>query len=160
MEAFTVAWRYRNDSWIKDWSMSAKTVYMYVTYLLWGSVAYSAINIPYGSMVSALTATPNERTDLSTSWSVGAILAQLFIGGLAPIFIYEVVDGNPITKTDSTFMWVAGLASLIGFITHLVTDSFTTERVSMDVQKTKGPSLLFRTVSRQPWPINLWLELC
>lgn len=47
--------------------MSAKTVYMYVTYLLWGSVAYSAINIPYGSMVSALTATPNERTDLSTS---------------------------------------------------------------------------------------------
>lgn len=118
--------------------MSAKTVYMYVTYLLWGSVAYTAINIPYGSMVSALTAPPNERTDLSTSRSIRAILAQLFIGGLAPIFIYEVVDGNPITKTDSTFMWVAGVASLIGFITHLVTDSFTTERVSMDVQKQRG----------------------
>ena len=47
-------------------SMTVKIVYMYVTYLLWGSICYTGINIPYGSMASAITEKPEERTALST----------------------------------------------------------------------------------------------
>ena len=36
-------------------SMTVKVVVMFVTYILWGSVCYTAINIPYGSMASAIT---------------------------------------------------------------------------------------------------------
>ena len=35
--------------------MAVKVVYMFVTYLLWGSVFYTAINIPYGSMASVIS---------------------------------------------------------------------------------------------------------
>ena len=53
-------------------SMLWKIVYMYVTYLLWGSIFYTSINIPYGSMASAITTEASERTALSTSRSIGA----------------------------------------------------------------------------------------
>ena len=58
-------------------SMPWKIVYMYVTYLLWGSIFYTSINIPYGSMASAITTEASERTALSTSRSIGATLAGL-----------------------------------------------------------------------------------
>lgn len=60
-------------------SMPWKVVYMYVTYLLWGSIFYTSINIPYGSMASAITTEASERTALSTSRSIGATLAGLVI---------------------------------------------------------------------------------
>ena len=69
-------------------SMTWKIIYMYVTYLLWGSVFYTSINIPYGSMASAITAESDERTALSTFRSIGATLAGLVIGVVTPLFIY------------------------------------------------------------------------
>ena len=51
--------------WLKDAAMPIKLVWMFVTYLLWGSVFYTMVNIPYGSMASAITADPTQRTQLS-----------------------------------------------------------------------------------------------
>ena len=65
-------------------SMPWKIVYMYVTYLLWGSIFYTSINIPYGSMASAITTEASERTALSTFRSIGATLAGLVIGIVTP----------------------------------------------------------------------------
>ena len=39
-------------------SMTVKIVVMFTTYILWGSICYTAINIPYGSMASAITNDP------------------------------------------------------------------------------------------------------
>lgn len=35
--------------------MGRKTVYIFITYLLWGSVCYTAANISHGSMASVIT---------------------------------------------------------------------------------------------------------
>lgn len=45
---------------VKDWAYGWKIVYMVVTYLLWGSFCYTAINIPYGSMASVISSDPGE----------------------------------------------------------------------------------------------------
>lgn len=68
------------QSSLADASMTVKMIYMYATYILWGSICYTGINIPYGSMASAITDVPEERTALSTFRSIGATLAQLVIG--------------------------------------------------------------------------------
>ena len=65
--------------------MNVKIVYMFVTYLLWGSIFYTSINIPYGSMASAISGEPSDRTGLSTFRGIGASLAGLFIGVGAPL---------------------------------------------------------------------------
>ena len=38
--------------------MTVKLIYMFVTYILWGSIFYTSINIPYGSMASAISEEP------------------------------------------------------------------------------------------------------
>ena len=55
-------------------SYGFKVAWMVITYLLWGSVFYTAINIPYGSMASAISAEPNDRASLSTWRTIGSTL--------------------------------------------------------------------------------------
>ena len=51
-------------------SMNVKVVVMFTTYILWGSVCYTAINIPYGSMASDITNDTKEIASLSTWRSI------------------------------------------------------------------------------------------
>ena len=41
--------------------LPVKVVYLFVTYIVWGSVFYTAVNIPYGSMASAISSDPGDR---------------------------------------------------------------------------------------------------
>lgn len=114
-------------------SMGLKIVYMYVTYLLWGSIFYTSINIPYGSMASAITSEPNERTALSTFRSIGATLAGLVIGVTTPMFIYTTdADGNQIVRGGATFTIVAGVFSILAVLCYLICYKLTTERVQVE----------------------------
>lgn len=45
-------------------SMGVKIAYLFITYILWGSVFYTSINIPYGSMASAASAASAGLTGL------------------------------------------------------------------------------------------------
>lgn len=42
-------------SWFANMPMGFKIFWMFFTYLLWGSICYTGINIPYGSMASAVS---------------------------------------------------------------------------------------------------------
>ena len=53
----------------------AKIVYLTITYILWGSVFYTSINIPYGSMASAISDDPGDRQSLSTFRTMGGMFA-------------------------------------------------------------------------------------
>lgn len=109
-------------------SMTTKIVYMYITYILWGSFTYTAINIPYGSMASAITADPNNRTELSIWRTRGQVLGQMIVGVLTPMLIYT--EGSYV-KQDSTFTWVAGIFSLATLLFYYLTYTLTTERVEI-----------------------------
>ena len=74
---------------VRDWVYWAKLVYVIITYLLWSSFCYTAINIPYGSMASVISPDVKDRASLSTFRSIGASLAGLVIGVLVPLVVYE-----------------------------------------------------------------------
>jgi GPH family glycoside/pentoside/hexuronide:cation symporter len=114
---------------LADASMTVKIVYMYITYIIWGSFTYTAINIPYGSMASALTPNPSERTELSIWRTRGQVLGQMVVGVVTPLLIYT--DGNQV-KQDATFTWVAGIISVLTLIFYYITYKFTTERVKIE----------------------------
>ena len=73
---------------LADMSMTFKIAYLFVTYILWGSVFYTSINIPYGSMASAISSDPGDRQSLSTFRTMGGMLAGMVIGVALPIFAY------------------------------------------------------------------------
>ena len=80
---------------IKNFSDIGKAVWCLVSYCLW-SVAYTMVNVPYGSLHSVITDKPSERTSLSTFRSIGAALPAVIIMLILPDIVYkEEVD--PVT---------------------------------------------------------------
>ena len=59
------------QSGLANMPMSFKIVYLFVTYILWGSIFYTSVNIPYGSMASAISGDPDDRQSLSTFRTIG-----------------------------------------------------------------------------------------
>ena len=109
---------------------------MVVTYLLWGSIFYTAINIPYGSMASAVSADPDHRTQLSTWRSIGATLAGLAIGVGTPMVAYVVVDGNTV-MSGSRMTMIAGVFSICAIICYVLCFKLVKERVPVPANTNK-----------------------
>lgn len=77
----------------QDADYGACLAWMTTTYVLWGSVAYTVVNIPYGSMASVISGKPEDRASLSVFRSLGATLANVFISVILPLVVYINVDG-------------------------------------------------------------------
>lgn len=126
-------------NWIAAWPYALKVVYMFVTYILWGSVFYTSINIPYGSMASAITADPEERSALSTFRTMGGSLAGLVIGVVLPLIIYDKMEVEGVTvqvMNGGRVTVVAGICSLAAIGCYLLCYNMITERVKVE-QKTE-----------------------
>ena len=113
---------------------AVRVAYLLVTYILWGSVCYTAINIPYGSMASAISAEPDERQSLSTYRSVGASLAGTVIGILLPVFAYEKIGGVE-TLIGQRVTLIAGVFSLMAIAAYLACYFLTAERVRPEARE-------------------------
>ena len=113
-----------------------KVVWMIVTYILWGSIFYTSINIPYGSMASAISADAKDRASLSTWRSIGSTLAGLVIGVGTPLFAYETVNGNTILSGNRTTI-IAGVFSVMAVICYMLCFKLATERVEVPQNNTK-----------------------
>ncbi len=124
-------------TWFKDMPMGFKIFWMFFTYILWGSVFYTSINIPYGSMASAVSPQPKDRASLSNWRTIGASLAGTFIGVVLPLLVfYEDEAGNQIL--DGNKMTVAALICSVGSVVcYLLCYNMVTERVKIDQKKDK-----------------------
>ncbi len=113
-----------------------KVFWMVATYILWGSIFYTSINIPYGSMASAVSADPKDRADLSTWRTIGGALAGLVIGVGTPMFAYEVVNGNTVLS-GSRMTIIAGVFGVLAIICYLLCFKLVRERVEVPANNTK-----------------------
>ena len=98
-------------------------------YCVW-SVAYTSVNVPYGSMQSVITTQSDERSSLSTWRSVGAMLAQIPVMILLPKLVYDPNTSNP---RGNVFIYIVSVMGLIGFVSFILLRKLTTERVEPTV---------------------------
>lgn len=117
------------QSSLADLSQTAKIAYLFVTYILWGSVFYTSVNIPYGSMASAISADPSDRQSLSTFRTMGGMLAGGIITAGVPMIAYDKkINGNEVLN-GGRFTIIAGIFSVCAIICYLLCYNLTTERV-------------------------------
>lgn len=123
--------------WFKDMPMAFKIFWMFLTYLLWGSVCYTGINIPYGSMASAISENAKDRQELSSWRTIGATLANMVIGVVLPMFVYYVdAEGNTVLSGNN--MAIAGvICSICAVICYLLCYNLTIERVKIEKETEK-----------------------
>ena len=94
-------------------------------YCLW-SVAYTSVNVPYGSMQSCITNDPAGRSSLSQWRSIGAMCAQIPIMILLPLLVYDKND-NP---RGELFIIFVGVMGAIGLVSFYLLRRMTTERIA------------------------------
>lgn len=119
-------------TYFKGMPMGFKIFWMFFTYLLWGSVCYTGVNIPYGSMASAISDNPTDRTSLSNWRTIGATLAQTAIGVILPLVVYYTdAAGNSVLSGEK--MMIGALICSIGaVICYMLCYHMTTERVKVE----------------------------
>lgn len=119
------------QTFMVDASMTVKIVYMFATYLLWGSICYTAINIPYGSMASVMSTEADDRAALSTFRGVGSLIPQILIGVVFPSFLYKTLeDGTKIANAEM-FPVIALIASVVSVACYILCYFMCTERVEV-----------------------------
>ena len=112
-------------------SMTLKVIYMFVTYLLWGSVCYTAINIPYGSMASVMSNEPDHRAALSTFRGVGSMIPQILVGVVVPMFLYTTMEDGTKVANASAFPVIALITAVLAVICYIACYFMCTERVKV-----------------------------
>lgn len=117
------------QTFVQDAPMTLRVVYMFVTYLLWGSVCYTAINIPYGSMASVMSNESDDRASLSTFRGVGSMIPQILVGVVMPMFLYTSMEDGTKVANASAFPIAALVMSVLAAGCYIACYFLCTERV-------------------------------
>ncbi len=122
-----------------DFGSTAKLIYAYVTYSLM-MIVYSLINVPYASLLGAMSSDPIERNSLSSyrmSFAfIGSFVTFMLLQPLIDFFSNtfggdSVIKSAEATVSTSPIGWVLGVASIgiICVVLFLLCFSWTKERV-------------------------------
>lgn len=117
------------QTFLVDASMTVKVIYMFVTYLFWGSICYTAINIPYGSMASVMSSEADDRASLSTFRGVGSLIPQVIVGVVMPMFLYTTLSDGTKVANAGAFPVIALVMSILAAGCYILCYFMCTERV-------------------------------
>jgi glucuronide carrier protein len=109
-------------------STGGKVLFAYVSYALF-QLAYSFVNIPYGSLAAAMTQEPDERAKLSTGRIIATTLIILMI---AAVVSPQISRGGDLQRslTITTVVF-----AVVGFAMYLWCFATSRETVARDVAK-------------------------
>ena len=131
---------------VAGWSEGIRIAYLAFTYILWGSFCYTGINIPYGSMASAISPDAGDRQSLSTFRTMGGMLAGMVIGVGLPLVAYDKVTGaagETVDVINGTKVAVAAAVfSVLAIVCYLLAYRLISERVPYQPsEKKQQPSV-------------------
>ena len=129
------------QSSVANASMGLRITYMFVTYLFWGSICYTAINIPYGSMASVMSSEADDRAALSTLRGVGSLIPQVLVGVVMPMFLYTKLEDGTEVANPAAFPIVTLILAIASAGCYLLCYYMCTERIEVD--DTKKESINF-----------------
>lgn len=116
-------------------------------YMAW-DLFYTVVNVPYGSMVSVITAEPGERAQLSAWRNVGALVAGMGIGVVLPMIIYDENDN----LMGGMMFPIALILGVVAFLSFRFLLRGTTERIRPEIllaeekEKDREQFNYFRTI--------------
>lgn len=132
-----------------DLEGASKLVYAYITYSLM-MLAYTAINVPYSSLMGVLSPSSFARTIASNFRFVGAFGGGLLITTFVRPLVEVLGDGNEVQG----FQYTMGIFAIVSILLFWVTFATTKERVHPPVnQQNNIKEELAELFQNRPWVI-------
>ena len=139
-----------------DWSPTGKLIYAYVTYSLMMMI-YSAINVPYASLLGVMSPNPKERNTLSTYRMAFAYIGS-FIALLLFMPLVNFFSGNSKELADQQTGWTMAVVviAILCIVLFFGCFAWTKERVK-PIKETQNPLKedLKDLFKNKPWWILL-----
>ena len=126
---------------IPNASMVVKCLICTVGYVAWDA-AYTIVNVPYGAMMSNITAVPGERAQLGAWRNLGSMVISMPIGVILPMFLYDA-DQNVKGELLFPVALVLGVLALGCFWFMIKTTEF---RVKTDTKVSEQKFNLFASI--------------
>jgi glycoside/pentoside/hexuronide:cation symporter, GPH family len=134
-----------------DLDATGKLIYAYVTYTMMMMV-YTAVNVPYASLMGVMTANTAERTSLASFRFLGAFSGGLFVTATATYLIEYFGD----TLGNATgYQFTVGIYAVLAAILFILTFAGTKERLKPAVQQNSLREDLKDIAKNGPWFIML-----
>ncbi len=139
-----------------DWNPTGKLIYAYVTYSLMMMI-YSAINVPYASLLGVMSPNPKERNTLSTYRMTFAYIGS-FIALLLFMPLVNFFSGNSKELADQQTGWTLAVVviAILCIVLFFGCFAWTKERVK-PIKETQNPLKedLKDLFKNKPWWILL-----
>jgi len=139
-----------------DLSESGKLIYAYVTYTLM-MMAYTAVNVPYSSLMGVMTNSSSEKTSLASFRFIGAFSGGLLVAATANGMVsYFGKEANGADNMGLGFQWTIGIYAILAAILFVVTFLGTKERLSVTSAPESNLKLDLKDMAKNaPWFIML-----
>ena len=129
-----------------------KLIWAYVTYIVYG-MAYTFINIPYGSLATVMTNEPSERAALSGARAFGSLMGMVSCNIIMPSLLSFFAD-----ELSKAYLYGVVALGVVSFICYLCAFRMTEEYIHheetvnqdicfKDTLKTLGKNVPFLCVS-------------
>ncbi len=135
-----------------DLSSTGRLIYAYITYTLMMMV-YTAINVPYASMLGVMTKDSKERTSLASFRFLGGFSGGLIVTASANFLVeYFSADANMAAGYQKTI----GIYAILAAIFFILTFAGTKERMNPEEVEASSFKEDLRDLARnKPWFIML-----
>ncbi len=135
-----------------DLSANGKLIYAYVTYTLMMMV-YTAINVPYASLMGVMSNDTGERTSLASWRFIGAFSGGLFVTATANSLIEYFSEGN---TQQQGYQFTIAIYAIVAAVLFVLTFAGTKERLQPTrAQQGSLKNDLKDLLNNRPWFIML-----
>jgi GPH family glycoside/pentoside/hexuronide:cation symporter len=135
-----------------DFGPSGKLIYAYVTYTLM-MVVYTAINVPYSSLMGVMTSDTKERTSLASFRFIGAYSGGIFMTATLPYLLDFFRNSG--SNDAQSYQYTVGIYAIIAAFFFIMTYKWTKERVKPLQEKSSVKKDLKDLAKNGQWFIML-----
>jgi GPH family glycoside/pentoside/hexuronide:cation symporter len=135
-----------------DLGPSGKLIYAYVTYTLMMMV-YTAINVPYSSLMGVMTSNTKERTSLASFRFIGAYSGGIFMTATVP-YLLDFFRSSGSNDAQS-YQYTVAIYAVIAAFFFIMTYKWTKERVKPLTEKSSIKKDLKDLAKNNQWFIML-----
>ncbi|MGL6312859.1 MFS transporter [Vibrio sp. WXL103] len=104
-------------------SDTQKLIWAYTTYIVYG-MAYTFINIPYGSLATVMTKDAEERASLSGARAIGGMLGTVSCNIVVPLMLSAFAD-----DLSKAYLYSITVLGIIAFVCYVFTYQTTAEHI-------------------------------
>ncbi|MEK3889526.1 MFS transporter [Bacillus sp. FSL K6-3431] len=131
---------------------TGKLVYAYITYSLLGMI-YTAINLPYGTLMTMMTRDSGEKAQLGSFRSIGRSIGGIIVAALTLPLASYIGKGS----LQVGFPFVMTIYSIVGIGLFLLVFKNCKEKITQSIKKENTPNLkksIRQMFKNQPWVVS------